>query len=101
MRCSNSRSTQTRVPARQALVSMTQTFIDTLVVCSFTGLAILVTGAGEGGLVGAPMTQEAFRLGIGEWGGAVVAASLARFAFSTILGWSYSRAYLSSQRGDG
>ena len=80
---------QTKEPARQALVSMTQTFIDTLVVCSFTGLAILVTGASEGGLVGAPMTQEAFRLGLGQWGGAMVAVSLAMFAFSTILGWSY------------
>ena len=80
---------QTREPARQALVSMTQTFIDTLVVCSFTGLAILVTGAGEGGLTGAPLTQQAFTLGLGAWGGAVVAVSLAMFAFSTILGWSY------------
>jgi AGCS family alanine or glycine:cation symporter len=80
---------QTREPARQALVSMTQTFIDTLVVCSFTGLAILVTGAGEGGLTGAPLTQEAFTLGLGPAGSVVVAISLSMFAFSTILGWSY------------
>jgi AGCS family alanine or glycine:cation symporter len=81
---------QTKEPVRQALVSMTQTFIDTLVVCSFTGLTILVTGAWQEGLNGAPLTQFAFSQGLpGEWGGAVVTVSLAMFAFSTILGWSY------------
>ena len=81
---------QTREPVRQALVSMTQTFIDTLVVCSFTGLAILVTGSWQQGLDGAPMTQYAFQQGLpGEWGGVVVTVCLAMFAFSTILGWSY------------
>jgi AGCS family alanine or glycine:cation symporter len=80
---------QTKEPARQALVSMTQTFIDTLVVCTMTGLTILVTGVWEEGLTGAPMTQAAFRVGLGEIGGTIVAVSLAMFAFSTILGWSY------------
>jgi len=80
---------QTREPARQALVSMTQTFIDTLVVCTFTGLSILVTGVWESGVTGAPMTQAAFRAGLGDIGGAMVAICLAMFAFSTILGWSY------------
>jgi AGCS family alanine or glycine:cation symporter len=81
---------QTREPVRQAMVSMTQTFIDTIVVCSFTGLAILTTGAWQSGLNGAPLTQEAFRLGLpGQWGDWVVALSLSAFAFSTILGWSY------------
>ncbi|UCE02493.1 MAG: sodium:alanine symporter family protein [Candidatus Latescibacterota bacterium] len=81
---------QTREPARQAMVSMTQTFIDTIVVCSFTGLAILTTGAWQSGLNGAPLTQEAFRLGLpGQWGDWIVALSLSAFAFSTILGWSY------------
>jgi AGCS family alanine or glycine:cation symporter len=80
---------QTREPARQALVSMTQTFIDTLVVCTFTGLAILVTGVWETGVTGAPMTQAAFTAGLGEIGGVIVAVSLTMFAFSTILGWSY------------
>jgi alanine or glycine:cation symporter, AGCS family len=69
---------------------MTQTFIDTIVVCSFTGFAIISTGAWTSGLNGAPLTQLAFRDGLpGMWGGWVVAASLAMFAFSTILGWSY------------
>ena len=81
---------QTKEPVRQALVSMTQTFIDTIVVCSFTGLAILVTGVWEQGLNGAPLTAAAFSAGLpGEWGGYVVTVSLTMFAFSTILGWSY------------
>lgn len=81
---------QTREPVRQAMVSMTQTFIDTIVVCSMTGLVILTTGAWDTGLNGAPLSQEAFRRGLpGEWGHMVVSLSLAMFAFSTILGWSY------------
>jgi AGCS family alanine or glycine:cation symporter len=81
---------QTREPVRQAMVSMTQTFIDTLVVCTFTGLAILVTGAWQEGLNGAPLTQFAFSAGLpGEWGGVIVTICLTMFAFSTMLGWSY------------
>ncbi|MCZ6727551.1 MAG: sodium:alanine symporter family protein [Acidobacteria bacterium] len=77
-------------PARQALVSMTQTFIDTLVVCTFTGLTLIVTGAWQSGLNGAPMTQLAFTEGLGsEVGSWIVTIALAMFAFSTILGWSY------------
>lgn len=81
---------QTREPASQALVSMTQTFIDTIVVCTFTGLAIISTGVWTTGQDGAALTQMAFREGLpGQWGGWVVAISLSMFAFSTILGWSY------------
>jgi len=81
---------QTREPVRQALISMTQTFIDTLVVCTFTGIAILSTGAWEAGLDGASLTQHAFSTGLpGEWGHNLVALCLSFFAFSTILGWSY------------
>ncbi len=81
---------QTREPARQALVSMTQTFIDTIVVCTFTGLTIITSGAWTSGQDGAGLTQLAFREGLpGQWGGWVVAVSLSLFAFSTILGWSY------------
>ncbi len=81
---------RTREPARQALVSMTQTFIDTIVVCSFTGLAIVSTGAWQSGLDGAPLTQHAFELSLpGSWGPNVVAVCLVLFAFSTILGWCY------------
>jgi AGCS family alanine or glycine:cation symporter len=81
---------QTREPVRQALVSMTQTFIDTLVVCTFTGLTILVTGGWQQGLNGARLTQFAFHTGLpGEWGDIIVTVCLSLFAFSTILGWSY------------
>ena len=81
---------QTRQPVVQALVSMTQTFIDTLVVCTFTAVAILSTGAWTSGLNGVALTQQAFRDGLpGNWGGWIVSISLAMFAYSTILGWSY------------
>jgi len=80
----------TSQPVRQALVSMTQTFIDTLVVCSMTGLRILVTGAWQLDLAGAKLTQQAFETGLpGQWGSWIVSISLAMFAFSTIIGWSY------------
>jgi len=81
---------QTREPVRQALVSMTQTFIDTLVVCTFTGIALIASGAWLSDANGAGLTQFAFEssvpFGIGP---ALVAISLAMFAFSTMLGWSY------------
>lgn len=81
---------QTQEPVRQAMVSMTQTFIDTIVVCSFTGLAIISTGVWTSGVNGAPLTQLAFENGLpGLWGDWIVALSLSLFAFSTILGWSY------------
>jgi AGCS family alanine or glycine:cation symporter len=94
---------QTREPARQALVSMTQTFIDTIVVCSFTGIAIIASGVWRTGVDGAPLTQAAFDsalpLGLGS---DVIALCLSLFAFSTILGWSYygsqSVAYLFGRR---
>ena len=88
---------QTREPVTQALVSMTQTFIDTIIVCSLTGFAIIATGSWMEvdpitglGYTGAPLTIEAFSTGLpGQWGGYIVSIGLALFAFSTILGWSY------------
>jgi AGCS family alanine or glycine:cation symporter len=80
---------QTREPVRQALVSMTQTFIDTLVICTFTGLAIVVTGVWTEGGDGGNFTQLAFGTALGGVGPAVVAVGLALFAFSTLLGWAY------------
>jgi len=77
-------------PARQGLVSMTQTFIDTLVVVSFTALVIVTTGAWTSGETGAAMTSLAFSRGLpGQWGGIIVTVSVAFFAFSTLLGWAY------------
>lgn len=81
---------QTKHPVSQALVSMTQTFIDTIVVCTFTGLVIIVTGSWQDGVKGVGMTLDAFAAGLGPVVGAeIVAVSLAFFAYSTILGWSY------------
>ena len=81
---------QTKNPVSQALVSMTQTFIDTIVVCSFTGFVIISTGAWTSGETGARLTSMAFSQGLpGEWGGIIVTLGLIFFAYSTILGWSY------------
>lgn len=81
---------KTNSPVRQALVSMTQTFIDTLIVVTMTGLTIVVTGAWTSGETGAPLTTKAFSHGLpGEWGGIVVTVGLVFFAFSTLLGWAY------------
>ncbi|PLX70570.1 MAG: sodium:alanine symporter family protein [Denitrovibrio sp.] len=79
---------QTKHPVTQALVSMTQTFIDTLIVCTMTGLVLITTGAWNSGKNGAELTSYAFDLGF-SGGSVVVAVGLALFAYSTILGWSY------------
>lgn len=81
---------QTKNPVSQALVSMTQTFIDTIVICSLTGFAILVTGVWNNGQTGVPLTSTAFSTALpGSWGGIVVSLGIILFAYSTILGWSY------------
>jgi alanine or glycine:cation symporter, AGCS family len=81
---------KTQEPVRQAMVSMTQTFIDTLVICTFTGIAIIASGAWTSGENGVALTQLAFGSALpGSIGPAVVAICLAMFAFSTILGWSH------------
>lgn len=78
-------------PVRQAMVSMTQTFTDTLVMVTFTALAIIVTGAWmEEGLKGSPMTAWALEQGLGGgWGTYTVTIGVLVFAFTTILGWCY------------
>jgi AGCS family alanine or glycine:cation symporter len=81
---------QTQSPVSQALVSMTQTFIDTLFVCTLTGLALITTGVWNSGETGAALTANAFTEGLGgKYGGQLLAVSLSFFAYSTILGWSY------------
>lgn len=81
---------KTKNPVRQALVSMTQTFIDTIVVCTFTGLVIISSGVWSSGETGAALSAQAFERGIpNKLGAEIVAVSLAFFAYSTILGWSY------------
>ncbi|MEJ2634634.1 MAG: sodium:alanine symporter family protein [Calditrichia bacterium] len=80
----------TKHPVTQALVSMTQTFIDTIIVCSMTGLVLILTGTWDSGKNGAELTSFAFSHGLpGQWGNIIVAVGLILFAYSTILGWSY------------
>ena len=86
-------SAQTTSPVRQGAVSMTQTFIDTIVVCSFTGLAIVSTGVWTAGDTyegsGARVTQAAFSEALGGIGPIFLAIGLAMFAFSTMITWAY------------
>lgn len=75
--------------AKQALVSMTGTFIDTIVVCSITGLALVMGGLYTSGVTGAALTSETFNLLLPGPGGWIVTIGLIFFAYSTILGWSF------------
>jgi AGCS family alanine or glycine:cation symporter len=76
-------------PVRSGLIGMMGTFFDTIIVCSMTGLAIVVSGAWTTGKTGAELTQLAFQSAMPGIGGELVAIALAVFALTTILGWSY------------
>jgi len=76
-------------PVRQGLVAMLGTTIDTLLVCSITGLAILASGEWTSGENGAALTSAAFEASLPGVGGILVATGLAVFAFTTLLGWSF------------
>ena len=80
-------------PARQGLVSMTGTFIDTIIVCSITGIVLvmgfIMAGNSFGGATGAVLTTQVFDLLLPGFGGWVVTFGIIFFAYSTILGWSY------------
>lgn len=80
---------KTKDPVRQGLIAMLGTLLDTLVVCSITGLVIITSGAWDSGESGAALTSAAFGLALPGVGNFLVAISLALFAFSTILGWSF------------
>ena len=89
---------KTNEPARQGLVCMTGTFIDTIVICTMTGLAIVVTGAWEPslGLKGVDITIEAFNRGFafmghhsGSFASLFLMVALTFFAYTSILGWDY------------
>jgi alanine or glycine:cation symporter, AGCS family len=79
---------RTKSPITQALVSMTQTFIDTIIVCTMTGLVLILTGAWSNGMTGAELTTTAFQSAM-PGGGYVVTIGIMLFAYSTILGWCY------------
>ncbi|WP_062269401.1 alanine/glycine:cation symporter family protein [Endozoicomonas arenosclerae] len=80
---------RTNDPVRQGLVAMLGTFLDTIVVCSITGLVIITSGAWTSGATGAALTSAAFADALPGVGNYLVAISLAIFAFTTILGWSF------------
>lgn len=83
---------QTKEPVRQGLVSMTGTFIDTIVICTMTGLSIVITGAWDMGLEGVAVTTEAFAQGLpfdNSVSAFILMLCLVFFAFTTILGWDY------------
>ncbi|NWO05052.1 MAG: sodium:alanine symporter family protein [Alteromonadaceae bacterium] len=80
---------QTKDPVKQGMVAMLGTFIDTIIVCSITGLVIITSGAWTSGETGAALTSLAFETGLPGFGNYVVAIALAIFAFTTILGWSF------------
>ncbi len=79
---------QTKNPVRQALVSSTGTFWDTVVICLMTGLVIVSSGHWQEGIEGPALTKTAFTA-LGRLGPVVLSMGLATFVFSTILGWSY------------
>lgn len=80
---------RTDYPGRQGLVSMTQVFIDTIIVCSITGITIVMADLHQGGLEGAPLTEQSFSAFLGTPGAYIVSISIIFFAFSTLVGWSY------------
>lgn len=82
---------KTNIPVKQGLISMTGTFFDTIIICTMTGLVIVITGSYAGNLEGAALTTAAFESGlpipvIGKY---IVNIGLIIFAFTTILGWNY------------
>lgn len=80
---------KTDIPARQAVISMTQVFIDTIIVCSITGLSLTIAGLYTTGAEGAALTAQSFELLLPGVGNYIVAITLLTFIFSTILGWGY------------
>src|SRR5690554_1121169 len=80
---------QTHDPVRQGLIAMLGTFLDTLVICTITGLVIVTTGVWTSGESGAALTSAAFSASLPVVGEYIVPFALAIFAFTTILGWSF------------
>jgi AGCS family alanine or glycine:cation symporter len=80
---------QTKNPVNQGMVAMLGTFIDTIIICTITGLVIITSGVWTSGESGAALTSMAFSQALPGVGGYVVAIALAVFAFTTLLGWSF------------
>ena len=79
---------ETNSPVRQGTIAMLGTFIDTIIICTMTGLVLVASGAWSGELEGANMTRSVFSAGL-PFGDTIFTLSLVLFAFTTMLGWSY------------
>ncbi|MBC8648635.1 sodium:alanine symporter family protein [Pseudomonas sp. MTM4] len=79
----------TKSSVRSGMIGMMGTFIDTIIICSITGLAIVCSGVWTSGESGAALSAAAFESAMPGFGGAVLTIALVVFAFTTILGWSY------------
>ena len=79
----------TTSPVRQGTIAMLGTFIDTIIICTITGLVIVVSGAWTGGENGASLTAAAFESSLPGIGGYIVTFGISLFAFTTLLGWSF------------
>ena len=80
---------KTKWAAEQGLISMTGTFIGTIIICTLTGLSLVVSGVWCGPLNGAAMTESAFTMAFPAFGSILLLVGLVLFAFTTILGWNY------------
>jgi AGCS family alanine or glycine:cation symporter len=79
----------TNSPVRSGMIGMLGTFIDTIIICSMTGLAIITSGVWTSGVSGAALSAAAFEQAMPGVGGYILTIALVVFAFTTILGWSY------------
>jgi AGCS family alanine or glycine:cation symporter len=79
---------ETNSPVRQGTIAMLGTFIDTLIICTMTGLVLIVSGVWTSDLQGAAMTLMVFDSTL-PFGGSILSLCIALFAFTTMLGWSY------------
>jgi alanine or glycine:cation symporter, AGCS family len=80
---------QSKSAAGSGLIGMMGTFIDTIIICTMTGLVIIVTGVWDSGVTGAALTSSAFDSALPGFGQYFLAIALSVFAFTTILGWAY------------
>ncbi|MCH3949495.1 MAG: sodium:alanine symporter family protein [Acidaminococcus sp.] len=82
-------ASKAKFPAEQGLISMTGTFIDTIIICTMTGLVVTISGLWTSDLNGAALTNAAFLQAYPQMGGYLLMVGLVLFAFTTILGWNY------------
>lgn len=74
-------------PVEQGMMGVLEVFVDTIIICTITGLVIINTGVWNSGLSGATLALEAFKVGMGQWGAVVLTISLVMFCLTTHIGW--------------